>query len=178
MTSTEQWNFVHSLITFPGLGQDNSFYCPCSEEMKSWHDKLNGDDGAIPTSCTGWFSTLKALEVHCGRKNDDSWHDVLNTFLEFRETSESEDEDDNDSTAESVQGDEEKDHNDDEGTNGDSQEFSGNDDSENRDNNESAEELAQGEKEGGHNADEARAEDASYEREGEEEELILQVHRV
>ena len=66
---------------------------------------------------------MEDLKVHCGKNIDDPWHDMFNIFLEFRVTSDSEEEDDNDSTAESVQGDKEQDHNNDEGTNGDSQDF-------------------------------------------------------
>lgn len=64
--------------------------------MKSWHDKYNVDNGAIPNSCTGWFSTLKALKDHCVRHPLDPWHDLFMNFLEFRETSDSGNEDDND----------------------------------------------------------------------------------
>jgi len=53
VTSTEQWTFVHSLTTFPGLGRDEYFYCPWSEDTKSWCDKYNRDNGAIPNLCKG-----------------------------------------------------------------------------------------------------------------------------
>ena len=83
MLSTEPNTFVHGLTTFPGLGLDN-LYCRCSEDMESWRDKCNRDHGEIPFSCDRWFSTMKGLKGHCGRKNGDPWHDLFMKFLEFR----------------------------------------------------------------------------------------------
>ena len=155
MLFTEQQNFVHGLTPFPGLGPADS-YCPCSEDMESWREqaKCNEDHGEIPFSCKGWFSTIKGLKGHCERKRGDPWQDLFMKFLELKETSDSKNEDENESTGESAQGEEERDHNDDKSASGDSHtNVPGDDDSENGDDNESAGELAQGEEEGDHNAD-------------------------
>ena len=96
------WDFAHSLTSFPGLDQNNKFYCPCSAEMKSWYDKWNGAAELIPNSCTGCFQTLKDLKEHCEKHSEDKRHVLFTTFLHYREMSDSEDEDDNRSTAESV----------------------------------------------------------------------------
>ena len=83
----EHWtrDFAHSLDSFPGLDQNNKFYCPCSAEMKSWHKKWNGADGLIPNSCTGCFQTLKDLKEHCEKHSEDKRHVLFATFLQYRE---------------------------------------------------------------------------------------------
>ena len=135
------WDFAHSLTSFPGLDQNNKFYCPCSAEMKSWYDKWNGAAELIPNSCTGCFQTLKDLKEHCEKNIDDQWHILFTTVLDYMEMSDSEDEDDNWSTAASVQDEDKEDHNNGEGSNSDSQtNFSGDDGNENGDNNENGDE--------------------------------------